>query len=91
MTRKTRDSELPVARQVMAELLPHQTPVVDGFDIAAVNETSYEVGGDYYEFIPLGDSRWGIVVADVVGPYAVDGRQPTRSSAFPAAGIDEPW
>ena len=36
-------------------------------EIAAVNQASYEVGGDYYEFIPLGDGRWGVVIADVVG------------------------
>jgi sigma-B regulation protein RsbU (phosphoserine phosphatase) len=61
------DAELLVARRVMAGLLPHHTPVVDGFDIAGAHQSSFEVGGDYYEFISLGDDRWGIAIADVVG------------------------
>jgi sigma-B regulation protein RsbU (phosphoserine phosphatase) len=61
------DSEFMVARQVMEELIPHTIPTMLGFDIAGVNEASFEVGGDYYEFIPLSDDRWAIIVADVVG------------------------
>jgi sigma-B regulation protein RsbU (phosphoserine phosphatase) len=62
-----RDHELAVARRVMAELLPQRAPALPGFDVAGAHETSREVGGDYYEFIPLGDDRWGIAIADVVG------------------------
>ena len=61
------DSELIVARQVMEELIPRTIPTLPGFDIAGVNEASFEVGGDYYEFIRLPDDRWGIIIADVVG------------------------
>ncbi len=61
------DSELLVARQVMEELVPRTIPTLPGFDIAGINEASFEVGGDYYEFIPLPDDRWGIIIADVVG------------------------
>lgn len=59
--------ELALARQVMHSLLPNATPTLPGFDIAGAHETSLEVGGDYYEFISLGDDRWGVVIADVVG------------------------
>ena len=61
------DSDLLVARQVMEDLIPRTIPPLEGFDVAGVNEASFEVGGDYYEFIPLPDDRWGIVIADVVG------------------------
>ena len=61
------DSELLVAREVMEELIPSTIPTLEGFDIAGVNEASFEVGGDYYEFIRLPDDRWGIIIADVVG------------------------
>ena len=61
------DSDLALARQVMAELLPHTTPSIPGLDIAGAYETSLAVGGDYYEFIPLVDDRWAVVIADVVG------------------------
>ena len=61
------DSDLALARQVMEELLPHTTPSIPGLDIAGAHETSLAVGGDYYEFIPLVDERWAVVIADVVG------------------------
>ena len=61
------DSDLVLAREVMVELLPLTIPSLPGFDIAGSHETSLEVGGDYYEFIPLDDERWGVVIADVVG------------------------
>ncbi len=61
------EGEMEVARQVMAGILPSSTPRLAGFDIAAVLEPCYEVGGDYYDFIPLVDDRWGIAMADVSG------------------------
>ena len=61
------DVDLALARQVMQELLPNNTPDLPGFDIAGRHASSLAVGGDYYEFISLGDDRWGVVIADVVG------------------------
>jgi sigma-B regulation protein RsbU (phosphoserine phosphatase) len=61
------EGEMEVARQVMAGILPAATPKLAGFDVAAVIEPCYEVGGDYYDFIPLVDDRWGIAMADVSG------------------------
>ena len=61
------DTEFMVARQVMEELIPRTIPTLPGFDIAGANEASFEVGGDYFEFIPLPDDRWAIIIADVVG------------------------
>ena len=65
--RRRQDVDLALARQVMQELLPNNAPDLPGFDIAGSHATSLAVGGDYYEFIPLGDDRWGVVIADVVG------------------------
>ncbi len=45
-------------------------PRLDGFDIAAVIEPAYEVGGDYYDYIPLGSDRWAVAMADVWGKGA---------------------
>ncbi|MGH9336327.1 MAG: PP2C family protein-serine/threonine phosphatase, partial [Vicinamibacteria bacterium] len=64
---KRLEGEMEVARQVMAGILPSETPKLAGFDVAAVIEPCYEVGGDYYDFIPLVDDRWGIAMADVSG------------------------
>jgi GAF domain-containing protein len=41
------EGEMEVARQVMAGILPSETPKLAGFDVAAVIEPCYEVGGDY--------------------------------------------
>ncbi len=61
------DVDMALARQVMGDLLPHGTPTIAGYDIAAIHESPLAVGGDYYEFMRLDDDRWGVVVADVVG------------------------
>jgi sigma-B regulation protein RsbU (phosphoserine phosphatase) len=61
------EGEMVVARQVMAGILPSEAPRIEGFDIAAVIEPCYEVGGDYYDFIPLGDDRFSFAMADVSG------------------------
>jgi sigma-B regulation protein RsbU (phosphoserine phosphatase) len=61
------EGEMEVARQVMAGILPSETPKLAGFDVAAVIEPCFDVGGDYYDFIPLVDDRWGIAMADVSG------------------------
>lgn len=58
---------MDLARRVMRGLLPREPPALEGFDIAVFHEWSREVSGDYYDFLPLGDGRWGLVVADVVG------------------------
>ena len=47
------EGDLALARQVMDGLVPNSTPILPRFDIAGTHEASLEVGGDYYEFIPL--------------------------------------
>jgi sigma-B regulation protein RsbU (phosphoserine phosphatase) len=61
------EGEMEVARQVMAGIVPSEPPELAGFDVAAVLEPCFDVGGDYYDFIPLVDDRWGIAMADVSG------------------------
>ncbi len=61
------ESQLRIARQVQAGLLPSGPPELAGYDVAAVNLPTWEIGGDYYDYIPLPDGRLGLVVADVSG------------------------
>jgi sigma-B regulation protein RsbU (phosphoserine phosphatase) len=42
-------------------------PSISGFRLAAHYETSARAGGDYYDFFPLADGRWGIFIGDVSG------------------------
>lgn len=60
-------AEFGVARRAQEQMLPAAPPALPGYELAAVCRPSREVGGDLYDFIPLGDGRWGIVVADVSG------------------------
>ncbi len=57
--------ELQVARQIQASFLPEACPALPGWSIAATSQPAREVGGDFYDFIPLGANRLGLVIADV--------------------------
>ncbi len=59
--------ELMVAQRMQKRLLPQSVPNFPSVDIAAVSESSMEVGGDYYDFVQLTEGRFGIVVGDVSG------------------------
>lgn len=67
LEKKRIESQLDVARQVQASLLPIASPEIPGYSISAVNLPTYEVGGDYYDYIRLPDEQIGIAVADVSG------------------------
>jgi serine phosphatase RsbU (regulator of sigma subunit)/pSer/pThr/pTyr-binding forkhead associated (FHA) protein len=59
--------QLELAAQIQRNFLPKESPKFEGFDIAGHNVPTYMVGGDYYDFIPLGPNRLGITIADVSG------------------------
>lgn len=59
--------ELEIARGIQQSFLPEASPQVDGMDLAAFNLPALEIGGDFYDFIPLSKDRWGLVIADVSG------------------------
>ena len=59
--------ELRVAREIQMSLLPLGTLKAPGFSIAALCAPAREVGGDYYDFLPLADGRVGLLIADVAG------------------------
>jgi len=61
------EHQLQLAQQVQASLLPAAPPLVEGYDIAGVNLPTWAIGGDYFDYIPLGDGRLGLVIADVAG------------------------
>ncbi|HSD26289.1 MAG TPA: SpoIIE family protein phosphatase [Vicinamibacteria bacterium] len=62
------EEELRIARQIQMSLLPAQGAVtLPGIRIAALCLPAAEVGGDYYDLLPLSDTRLGVLVADVSG------------------------
>lgn len=59
--------ELEIARNVQLHFLPRTNPEIDGMDIASICIPAEEVGGDYYDFIRLGDKKLGVLIGDVSG------------------------
>ncbi len=60
-------NELEMARQVQRNFLPSRVPELPGYEFYAYYEAAREVGGDYYDFIPLADSRLALTLGDVAG------------------------
>ncbi len=61
------EEELRVARTIQMSLLPKDRVDVPGLSIAPFCLPANEVGGDYYDFIPLNDGRFALLIADVSG------------------------
>ena len=59
--------ELQQARNIQAKLLPAEVPDLPGLDVASYSRFCHDVGGDYFDFIPLTGGRYALVVADVSG------------------------
>ncbi len=64
-TRERFEQELEVARLIQQNFLPKQLPALPGWEIAALYRPAREVGGDFYDVIPLSDGQVGFVVGDV--------------------------
>ncbi len=67
LERRHLERELAIAREIQLSFLPKSDPVVAGFDIAGTTRPHDEVGGDYYDFIRVSETRLGIAIADVAG------------------------
>lgn len=61
------EEELDLAREIQRNLLPHNIPAHKNFDIAAMNISSKQVGGDYYDIIKLDNDECCVAIADVSG------------------------
>jgi sigma-B regulation protein RsbU (phosphoserine phosphatase) len=61
------DREMQVVAEIQQSLLPMDLPKIPTLDLAVHYQTSKRAGGDYYDFFPLGEGRWGILMADVSG------------------------
>ncbi|MBS1125742.1 MAG: protein,cache protein [Nitrospirae bacterium] len=59
--------ELEIAKGIQQSFLPGAAPEIPGFDLYGCNIPALEVGGDFYDFIPLGSDHYGLVIADVSG------------------------
>jgi phosphoserine phosphatase RsbU/P len=65
--KRAMEGELQNAREVQRILLPQEDPVVAGFRISGTNMPARIISGDYYDYLRLGEHRFGIAIADVSG------------------------
>jgi serine phosphatase RsbU (regulator of sigma subunit)/Na+/proline symporter len=64
---KEHEKEMQIARAIQLGLLPTHAPDVSEITVAGICVPAREVGGDYYDFLPLGTDALGLVIADVSG------------------------
>lgn len=67
LRKKQMEDELAIAREIQQNLLPRDIPPINGFDFSALNVSSQEVGGDYYDIIPVEKDSYIIAIGDVSG------------------------
>ncbi len=61
------EEQLAVGAKIQRRLLPSESPCLDGYQIRGAYRSCFEIGGDYYDFIPLGAGRLAVIIADVAG------------------------
>ncbi len=64
------EEELNIAREIQQRLLPKEFPNLPQVEIAAINVSSRQVGGDYYDWIEIDAQHYALAIADVSGKGA---------------------
>jgi phosphoserine phosphatase RsbU/P len=65
--KKRLEEEMRLAREIQMSLLPRGPLLIPGVTVSAMCVPAREVGGDYYDVLPLPDGRYGLLIADVSG------------------------
>jgi PAS domain S-box-containing protein len=65
--RQRLEQEMHIARLIQQTLLPKSLPGLPGYEVAAYYQPARQVGGDFYDFLPLPDGQLGLIVGDVSG------------------------
>ena len=61
------EKQVRLAADVQQRMIPQEPPRVPGLDLASVYVPCYELGGDFFDFIPLQQDNLGLAIADVSG------------------------
>jgi serine phosphatase RsbU (regulator of sigma subunit)/catechol 2,3-dioxygenase-like lactoylglutathione lyase family enzyme len=59
--------EIEIAKQVQARLFPQTLPFSNSLEYCGTCIQALQVGGDYYDFLHLGQDRLGLVIGDIAG------------------------
>jgi sigma-B regulation protein RsbU (phosphoserine phosphatase) len=61
------EKQVRMAADVQQRMIPQKAPELPGVELAAVYVPSFDLGGDFYDYIELPDGNLGLVIADVSG------------------------
>jgi len=61
------ENELDIAKKIQESFLPKKMPQIEGIGISALMLTARQVGGDLYDFVEMGNGRFGVMIGDVSG------------------------
>jgi serine phosphatase RsbU (regulator of sigma subunit) len=67
LAQERNERELQLAREIQQRLQPTTPPSIPGFELQGISFPSYEIGGDYYDFILFPDGRLVVALGDVSG------------------------
>ena len=67
LEKKKLEEQMQMAKDVQASLLPAHSPEIPGYDISGICIPTFDIGGDYYDYIPIDGNKIAIVIADVSG------------------------
>jgi len=59
--------ELQLAYEIQTNLLPETSPQIDGYEIFGRSIPAKEVGGDYFDFIPIENNKLAFCLGDISG------------------------
>ena len=99
LLRQARVRDLELASKVQLAILPRRLPDIPGYDFYAYNKSAQEVGGDYYDFVPLPRQRLAVLLGDVAGKgvaaalvmvkFSVEARACLLTEPEPAAAVSK--
>ncbi len=67
MKRQRLQAEVALAARIQASMLPQCEPLVSGFEVAGLSRPAEDIGGDYYDYIHVGEERLAVVIGDASG------------------------
>lgn len=65
--RERMERELELAIEIQQQFQPSAPPTVEGYEFQGISFSCYEIGGDYYDFIPRHDGKMFVALGDVSG------------------------
>ena len=67
INRERMERELELATEIQQRFQPSGPPIIDGYEFQGISFSCYEIGGDYYDFIPRHDGTMLVALGDVSG------------------------